>query len=160
MKMQITRFLVGGIFLAAVAVVSAGMGGNPRPKGPAGRLGGPCAYNDYPGTATIVRVDKTDASRAQGSSASGPGYEGYEIRFRFVTDQEIKEEWARPAAGREYLFQLANSWYPGARYIEKYNIKKGNSYPCAFRVITSGTCTPTIFDIPALKKDDYFETAR
>lgn len=142
------------LLLLAATVCAGGM------KTGAGRIGGPCAYHDYPGTATITRVEKTDASREQGTASSGPGYEGYEVWFRFVTEQPVAEEWAREGMAREHLFQLANSWYPGDRYLRRYGLAAGKSYRCVLKVIVSGTCTPTVFDFPELKRDDYFELAR
>jgi hypothetical protein len=124
------------------------------------QAGGPCEYAEYRGTATITSVGQTERSREQATNVGGAGYEGYEVWFRFSPEAELREEWARPAAEREHPFCLMNSWYPGPRYIEKYGIKKGRSYRCTLRVITRGTCTPTIFDFPEIRRDDYFESAR
>lgn len=121
------------------------------------KLGGDCSYASYTGTATVTRIVKTEASSKQATMKGGPGYEGYEIWFSFKTDQEIKKEWARKRIERENLFLLANSWYPGPQYIEKYKIKPGNSYQCTLQVITKGTCTPIIFEFTDPKRDDYFE---
>ena len=121
-------------------------------------VGGPCSYSDYGGTATIIAVKKTEKSKAQAKMVSGPGYEGFEVRFRFRTDKEIKEKWAHEAIKKEHLFQLYNCWYPGPEYIEKYKIKPAQTYKCTVKVIIKGTCTPIIFEFDKLKKDDYFET--
>ena len=121
------------------------------------KTGGDCSYVSYPGIATITRTVKTEASSKQATMKGGPGYEGYEIWFLFKTEQEIKKGWVRKGIGKERLFLLANSWYPGQRYIEKYNIKSGKSYPCTLQVISRGTCTPTIFKFAEPKRDDYFE---
>lgn len=121
-------------------------------------VGGPCSYSHYPGIATIIRVKKTEESRRQARTSGGPGYEGYEVWFVFKTDQLIKEEWARKSVKREHLFRLVNSWYPGPRYLKKYDIKVGSEYKCTLKVITSGTCTPIIFEFDQLKPDDYFES--
>ena len=124
------------------------------------KIGGDCSYVSYTGIATITRIAKTEASRKQATMKGGPGYEGYEICFLFKTDQEIRKEWARKSAEKEHLFLLANSWYPGPQYMEKYNIRSGNSYPCTLQVISKGTCTPTIFKFAEPKRNDYFETAQ
>ena len=155
------------VFLAvgAVPVYSSGV---PPPGKAAGvgpsaerrRVGGPCEYAEYRGTAMIARVEQTERSREQARNVGGAGYEGYEIWFRFTPEADIREEWARPAAGKEHLLCLMNSWYPGPRYLEKYGIKKGRSYRCTLMVITKGTCTPTIFEFPEISRDDYFESAR
>jgi hypothetical protein len=122
------------------------------------KMGGSCSYSSYIGTATITRIEKTEASSKQAKTKGGPGYEGYEVWFSFKADQEIKEGWARNRTEKEYLFLLANSWYPGPRYMEKYKIKRGNTYKCTLKVIAKGTCTPTIFNFLEPKRDDYFET--
>lgn len=124
------------------------------------KVGGDCVYASYIGTATITRITKTEASSKQVTTKGGPGYEGYEIWFSFKTDQKIKKDWARRSLEKEHLFLLANSWYPGPRYIEKYKIKPGNSYQCTLQVITKGTCTPIIFQFTEPKRDDYFETKK
>lgn len=123
-------------------------------------LGGPCEYRSYQGTATMTRIEKTERSRAQKENTGGPGYEGYEIWFRFSTAEPIEEKWAAKSAGKEHIFLLSNSWHPGRRYIEKYALLTGAEYPCSMKVITRGTCTPVIFEFPTLKRDDYFESRR
>jgi hypothetical protein len=130
----------------------------PTPARSKVRVGGPCDYNDYPGTAVITKVVATDRSIQQGLVSGGAGYQGIEVRFTFTPDGEIKEDWARKAAEREQLFQLANSWYPGPRFLDKYGIELNKSFRCIFKVITKGTCTPALFDFPDIKRDDYFES--
>lgn len=124
------------------------------------KVGGQCEYTSYTGTATITRVDKTDASRAQASTMGGPGYEGNEVWYTYKTDQEVKEEWARGHSQKEHLLLLANSWYPGPHYSEKYGITPGKSYGCVLKVITRGTCTPLIFEFTGIDRSDYFEKAQ
>lgn len=120
-------------------------------------LGGHCSYSSYIGTAEIVKIEKTMTSMEQAKSLGGPGYEGYEIWFSFKAGQQIKEEWARESIKKMHLFRLANSWYPGIQYIEKYKIKVGNTYRCTLKVIQEGTCTPLLFEFDDLKSNDYFE---
>ena len=122
-------------------------------------IGGPCIYSHYSGSVTIIRIEKREESTKQARTSGGPGYAGYEVWFTFKTNQPIKEEWAHKNIERERLFRLANSWYPGPRYLEKYNIKAGSNYKCTLKVITMGTCTPIIFEFSQLKQDDYFEKA-
>ena len=122
-------------------------------------VGGPCSYSHYPGKATITRVEKTEESKRQARTSGEPGYEGYKVWFIFKANQPIKEEWVRKSIKRERLFRLTNSWYPGPRYLKKYDIKVGSEYRCTLKVITSGTCTPIILEFSQLKQDDYFEKA-
>jgi len=123
------------------------------------RIGGHCTYFHYPGVSVITKIEKTEGSKRQIRTSGGPRYEGYEIWFVFKTNQEIKEDWARKTITREHLFCLANSWYPGPKYLEKYHIKVGSNHRCTLKVIRSGTCTPIIFEFNQLKKDDYFESS-
>ena len=123
-------------------------------------IGGPCSYSHYPGKAIITRVEKTEESKRQARTSGEPGYEGYEVWFVFKSDQEIKEEWVRKSIKRERLFRLANSWYPGPQYLKKYDIKVGSKYRSTLKVITSGTCTPIIFEFDQLKRDDYLESRK
>ena len=124
------------------------------------KVGGPCEYVDYAGTATIAKMEITTASRQQALSTGGPGYPGCEVWFLFKTDAQISQDWARKVVTRGHLFRLANSWYPGEKYIDKYGIKVGNTYKCILKVITRGTCTPAMFKFPGCKDDDYFESKK
>ena len=126
-----------------------------------GRLvGGPCLYSHYSGQALITRIIKTKDSRRQAESPGGPGYEGYEVWFVFEPEEAIREEWAHKSLRRECLFQLANAWYPGPRYLEKYRVRAAGRYRCSVKVITSGACTPVIFEFNQLRQDDYFESTQ
>ena len=124
------------------------------------KVGGPCDYVAYPGTATITRIEKTEKSSRQAKVSGGAGYEGDEVWFVFKTDQEVKEERARKYIEKEHLFLLSNSWYPGSLYLEKYDVKVDSSYPCILSVIKKGTCTPIVFKFTELRRDDYFESSK
>ena len=119
-------------------------------------VGGLSTYDRYPGVATITRIQKTDASRAQLATAR---YEGFEVWFKFTPDQPIRQEWAAKKAEEEHLFLLMNSWYPGPRYIEKYGIAVGKQYRCTLAVLTSGTSAPLVFEFEGLDRCDFFESA-
>jgi hypothetical protein len=125
---------------------------------PVGRLGGPCAYASYPGQAKITRIEKTEQSKEQAKAVGGPGYEGFEVWFAFVTDKEVKQDWAKEALKKEHLLQLCNSWYPGERWLKKYGLEKGKTLKCTLKAITSGTCTPVLFEFDGVNATDYFET--
>ena len=121
---------------------------------PGGKLGGPCLYRDYPGKATITKIVKTKASKAQLKSA---GYEGYEVWYKYEPKWEIPEEDRHDQLKSEQQFQLANTWYPGDQYIKKYGLKVGKELPCTYSVIKSGTCTPVQFNLEGPDPVDYFE---
>ena len=44
--------------------------------------------------------------------------------------------------------------------VEKYGVRPGAALPCVLRVITSGTCTPLLFEFPGIDLADYFETGK
>ncbi len=118
--------------------------------------GGPCTYASYEGRAEIVRVTQTRTSRAQSTVIGGPGYQGYEVWFRFVPKSANRS--IEPIAGREHLFTLRNGWYAGPRYLEKYGIQPGEKYPCILKLIEKGTCAPVVFEFETIDSRDYFES--
>jgi hypothetical protein len=123
------------------------------------RVGGACSYKSYEGTARIIRIEKTDVSLKQAGIIGGPGYEGYEIRFRFLPGEGIAlEGWPAAAIDREHLLTLHNGWCPGPRFLEKYRLVAGNEYPCTLKIIETGTCTPIVFDFATIDTQNYFES--
>ena len=120
--------------------------------------GGPCTYTSYEGRADIVRVMQSPASLAQAKVIGGPGYGGYEVWFRFVPKSGISNRAIGPIIGREHLFVLHNSWYVGPRYLKKYGIQQGKTYPCVLKVIEEGTCAPVVFEFKTIDSRDYFES--
>jgi len=126
-------------------------------KNPSHRAGGPCLYASFSGRALITKITQTPASKEQAQIRGGPGYEGYEVWFRFVPDAELPER-ARYALDREHLFTLYNSWYVGPRYVEKYGLASGKAFLCTLKSIQSGPCSPIDFEFPTLDRGDYFES--
>ncbi len=126
------------------------------PSGGGGVVGGNCRYDNYAGTATIVSVQSTVESKAQVKTA---GYEGLEVRFTVNTKEVIRQYWAAPKVRQPQVFKMTNDWYPGPKFIEKYKIAKGKTYPCIVMVQTSGTCTPLLFDLPGVDPGDYQDGA-
>jgi hypothetical protein len=151
------------VLLFSVAACTAA-GDEPRGrdrKSGDSRVGGPCAYTSYDGIAHITRIVKTETSRNQAGLSGGPGYEGFEIWFRFVPAEGIAiEGWPAQAVDQERLLTLQNGWYPGPRFLEKYKLAEGSDYPCTLKVIQKGTCTPILFDFPTIDTADYFEIQR
>lgn len=148
------------VAIASAVVVSAHSSGaaGEAVSGATRRMGGPCTYDEYEGTAVITRIEQTDESREQAKAGGGPGYEGFEVSFVFEPAGEVPEGLARQAIGKDHLFRLMNSWYPGARYIEKYGIMGGKAYKCTMKVIKTGTCSPILFKFEELNDTDYFES--
>lgn len=116
-------------------------------------VGGPCEYKEYDGQARIVSMEKIEIT----DHPSGRRRKVYDVRFCFYPEQEIKETFAR-VEGREYRLSLKNSKRPGPEFLRKYGVEVGKVFPCRLKVITRGTCTPTIFDFPTIDLGDYFET--
>ena len=115
-------------------------------------IGGPCEYREYKGRATIISIRKKDLP----PSGSGPSYSSFDVMFTFHPSEKIEEPFAQ-TEGREYPLMLANSWHPGPKFLEKYGIGLGKSLDCYLKVITKGTCAPTLFVFPTIELNDYFE---
>lgn len=122
-----------------------------------GQIGGGCAYESYTGTCTITAVSKTKASASQKTIAGGPGYAGFDVKFKYVGEAPNDNVLVRQALGRQHDLRLANSWYPGPRFLAKYAIAPGKAFGCALKVIRTGSCTPTVFQFSAIDQTDYFE---
>lgn len=117
-----------------------------------------CTYVSYAGNAEIVKIARTSASVTQAAVLGGPGYEGYEVWFRFIPHKGVYIPIERQSSvTRLYLFTLQNSWYAGSRYLEKYHIKVGETYPSELKFLTKGTCAPVICELKTLDRTDYFE---
>jgi hypothetical protein len=146
------------IILLLSAGLTAGCGRH-RPDAPAmaaPEVGGPCRYDDFTGTAVITRVEKTGASAAQANVAGGPGYPGYDVRFRFEPDGKPPVE--RDRISGEHQWRLGNGWYPGQRFLDKYGLAEGRRFPARVRLLREGTCTPLLFVLEGLNDTDYFES--
>ncbi|BAH75633.1 hypothetical protein [Solidesulfovibrio magneticus] len=124
-----------------------------RAAGPE-RVGGPCRYESYPGTATFVDVKPW---QPESPTAGVPTpYPPLTVTFQFVPNQPITNEpLYRP--GAVHTFTLINSMPPGPRFAAKYGIMAGAAVPCQLRVIREGTCTPVVFEFPGIDRADYFE---
>ena len=103
------------------------------------RVGGPCAYKQYQGDAEIVSV-----TPAKGMTGE------YEIRFSFHPQEKIQEEFAR-VEGKQWVLVRNDSSFPKKDFLQQYDIKKGNRFPCYMKVIIRGTCTPVLFDFPTIR---------
>jgi hypothetical protein len=123
-----------------------------------GGVGGQARYKKYPGTAEIVRVEKTAAADAKKARAS----EGYEVWFTFTPKGRVSN-----SLGKRYLeqhpqhqFVLGSSgWCPGPKFLKKYGIEKGRKFNATLMVITSGTSTPVLIELDDVPNDDYFESS-
>ena len=168
-RTTLVRSLVFLLFIGAVTIGTKAADVSDRTTGTqqqiaqgltGGRIGGGCTYRDVPGTVTIVRVEKTMASIQQATASGGPGYEGFEISFSFVSNQPIAETAIRDFVQNLQVLRLANSWYPGPRYIAKYHLDPNRKLSAVLKVRTSGACTPMLYAITGVNRSDYFERAK
>lgn len=114
----------------------------------------------FQGTAVVSRVEQTVASREQGRTVGGPGYDGYEVWFRFTSAKPVAagQHLALSAIDREHELRLMNSWYVGSQFLAKYRIAPGASFACALCVSKSGGAAPVTFRFPEIDCADYSET--
>ena len=149
-----------GIAIAiAAGFALAGAASADPDTSPERKLGGQCAYSAHPGTCTILSVEKTPDSVAQASLNGGPGYEGLAVTFAYAgADAGGGDTLMQQAIDGRHELRLMNSWFPGPRFLERYGIAAGKSFACTLKVITQGTCTPTVIDFPAIDRADYFES--
>ena len=120
-------------------------------------VGGPCEYDDHPGTATIIRIEKTEASKQQSGIS---GYEGFEVHFTFKPDAAIKDGLGATATTWEHLFQISSGTYPGPEYLKKYKLEVGKTFRGTMSVINSGTCAPVIVKLDGVDSGDFFEAKK
>ena len=145
------RALLFGLALPVLFAVATGLA-SAQPGS------GPRKYVDYPGTATIVAVDKApdDDPRGRGMAEAG-----YVVRFAFKPSRPVQEELGRTWLARHprQEFLLSSSWRPGPKYLAKYGIEKWKGMPATMHVIVQGTSTPVLFDLDGVDATDFFEAA-
>ncbi|WP_157646223.1 hypothetical protein [Burkholderia ubonensis] len=122
------------------------------------KIGGPCSYHEYPGQATIIQIKKTEQSKNQRNLVP---YEGYEVEFTFKSDDIHQDKLATELLKKPFVYFLRRSAYeiyPGQKYLAKYGIRVGMTYPGTVRVISTGTCAPILFKLEGLDPNDLFES--
>jgi hypothetical protein len=140
--------------LAALLAVCFCLGPSLALAASPGRVGGPCRYDSFPGTATFLSV----APWQPGSPAAGvpTPYPPLAVTFQFVPQEPVTgEPLYKPDA--VHTFTLVNSMPPGPRFAAKYGLKAGAAVPCQLRIIREGTCTPVLYEFPGIDRTDYFE---
>ncbi len=106
------------------------------------RAGGPCEYRRYEGRAEITSVQRIAGSRNQAG-------EDYEIRFRFIPGEKVREPFAR-VEGREFLLDINGTSSFSREFTERHGIRPGSVFDGILQVIVKGTCTPVLFEFPSL----------
>jgi hypothetical protein len=107
---------------------------------PGQRLGGPCEYKSYHGTAEVLSVVRI-------RSGHRTEEDQYEIKCHFQSLEEIGESFARNRA-KEFLLLTENGENPGLAFMELHEIVPGKKLPCVLKAIVRGTCTPVLFEFP------------
>jgi hypothetical protein len=131
-----------------------------------GVIGSACSYEKVQGEAKITSITKTEESTRQVMIGGGPGYEGYVIHFKFAPreaqqeNSQVSSDYRANIIEKEHTLQLANSWYPGDKFLEKYKVETGKIFNCVMSLITKGSCSPVTFEFPEIDTSDYFETKR
>jgi hypothetical protein len=116
------------------------------------RVGGPCAYSDYPGTATIVSVEPVPHSA---SDWAGLPYQPYRVRFTFAPAKPVPHRLY--VQGKHHELTLSGGTPPGPKFLKKFNITPGASFTAELRLIESGTCSPVVFTFQGIDVLDHFE---
>jgi len=110
-----------------------------------GRLvGGPCQYKSYPGQAKILAI-------ASSQAGDPDQVRRLNVKFSFTPQDKIEESFAR-VEGKTFNLYGNNFQYPDQEFLTTRNIHIGKVLDGNMQVIVSGTCTPVLFDFPALKR--------
>lgn len=109
------------------------------------RVGGPCEYVAYPGSATVLSV-RPEPPRPGEAPKGTPRFE---VRFRFVPDGEVAQAWAKNPE-KEYHLQRNDFTSPDEAFLKEHGIREGAALRGVMRVIVKGTCTPVLFAFPDL----------
>jgi len=100
-------------------------------------LGGPCEYIDTPGTATIVSVEPADPD------ALNCPNDPVVVMFDF---QPVEPAGGTLAATGIRL-TISEGVNPPREWVESEGLTPGSQHPCLRRDITSGACTPLLFEL-------------
>ena len=131
--------------VALLPGIGCSMTGSETTRGPL--VGGPCEYRSYPGQAEIVSVAPLEAPAAMAG-------ERYEVKFRFIPEGPVEEPLGKAALQRIFSLLPDREMPPDRAFIEKFDIRPGKRLGCTLKVITRGTCTPILFEFPALAPGD------
>ena len=115
------------------------------------RVGGSCKYEIVSeGVCKIVRIEELLNTRLYSPQ--------YKIYYKFIPDNKTKDEVKKYISRGDRKFYLGEgSYYPGKKYLEKYNIQINTEFDCVYNKITRGACSPSYIDIKGLDRFDYFE---
>jgi len=123
-----------------------------------------CTYDEYKGQCKICSIMQTDESVHQEKVIGGPGYAGFEVKFEFVPNDvqslpfDVYDRINKSVIGCKNVLELYNSWYPGPKFLQKYNITEGAIFNCSLELMKSGACSPEIISFNEIDRRDYFES--
>ena len=106
-------------------------------------VGGPCEYDDTPGTATIVSVQ--DADPAGNNCANDP----VEVIFDFTPD----DAGAADLAATGWHLTISAGENPPRAWVEDEGLTEGSEHSAIRRDITQGTCTPILYEFTEVDYD-------
>lgn len=145
-----------GLALGALALIAAGTSALAPPPP---LVGGPCAYETYPGSIRITDIEKrTDATLQDQSTAAVQ----FQVHYAFRPDRPAASPLAKDLIARSWTLMLtsnARDVFPGPKYLKKYGLEVGKRYKADLSVITKGTCTPWRFDYKGLDPADIVDGA-
>jgi hypothetical protein len=122
-----------------------------------------CTYDEYNGQCKICSIMQTNASVHQEKVIGGPGYAGFEVKFEFIPVQSLPfnvyDRINKSVIGCKNVLKLCNSWYPGPKFLQKYNITDGAIFNCSLKLMKSGSCSPEIIGFEDIDQIDYFESS-
>ncbi len=102
-----------------------------------GPLGGPCTYADTPGVATVISVEAADPGDLNCSN------EPVEVVFDFRPLDSSRGE----LAASTVRLTISEGVNPPSEWVEQEGLVVGSRHACVRRDITSGTCTPWLFEL-------------
>jgi hypothetical protein len=121
-----------------------------------------CTYDEYKGQCKICSIMQTNVSIHQEKVIGGPGYAGFEVKFEFNPVQplpfDVYDRINKSVIGCKNVLALYNSWYPGPRFLQKFNITEGARFNCSLKLIKSGSFSPEIIRFKDIDQHDYFES--
>ncbi|MHC1789200.1 hypothetical protein [Solidesulfovibrio sp.] len=121
---------------------------------PPAKVGGPCRYDVFAGTAAFITVAPWQPSSP--TEGVPTPYPPLTVTYRFTPNAPVVgEPLYRPDV--LHTLTLVNSMPPGPRFTAKYGITPGKVVPCELHIIRQGTCTPVIYVFPGIDRTDYFE---
>lgn len=111
-------------------------------------VGGACEYNKIKGKVTITSIKPADSSQQNCSKDS------VVVEYKFApTNPDDVKKYKFPDFSDTRTFVVSSSGKnPDKKWIEKFEVKVGNTYDATRDEITTGTCTPYMIMVPELEK--------